>query len=152
MFRRSPRHVSRSMFVIGGGLLSYGLVELLLSSETFQSKALMPLINRYMDGESSHELAVRVASWGLLPRFGTSRKEYPELNCEFLGKSLRNPVGLAAGFDKNGEAIRSLAELSGFGMIEIGSVTPIPQRGNPRPRMFRLQEDEVEHYPRTSKP
>ncbi|ETN70857.1 dihydroorotate oxidase [Necator americanus] len=112
-----------------------------------------------------------MASWGLFPRFGTSRKEYPELNCEvivefsvivrlfftlqplaeavadllpfqFLGKPIRNPIGLAAGFDKNGEAIRSLAEMSGFGIIEIGSITPIPQKGNHRPRVFRLKEDE----------
>ncbi|KHJ83374.1 dihydroorotate oxidase [Oesophagostomum dentatum] len=62
---------------------------------------------------------------------------------QFLGKHLKNPVGLAAGFDKNGEAIVPLAELSGFGLVEIGSVTPIPQPGNPKPRVFRLVEDEA---------
>ncbi|EPB78871.1 dihydroorotate oxidase [Ancylostoma ceylanicum] len=152
----SPRHISKStMLFIGGGMLGYGALEMLWSSETFQSKAvgtmtftapglfqLMPLINHYCDEEASHDLAVRVAAWGLFPRFGTNRKEYPELNCEFLGKTLKNPIGLAAGFDKNGEAIRSLAELSGFGLVEIGSVTPIPQKGDARPREFRLQEDE----------
>ncbi|KAK6730088.1 hypothetical protein RB195_006878 [Necator americanus] len=130
------------MLIIGGGLLGCGAVEMLFSSETFQAKALIPLINNYLDAESSHDLAIRMASWGLFPRFGTSRKEYPELNCEFLGKPIRNPIGLAAGFDKNGEAIRSLAEMSGFGIIEIGSITPIPQKGNHRPRVFRLKEDE----------
>ncbi|PIO62612.1 hypothetical protein TELCIR_15826 [Teladorsagia circumcincta] len=103
----------------------------------------MPLIHRHIDDEASHEYAVRFASWGLLPRFSRSRTEYPELKCEFLGKQLKNPIGLAAGFDKNGEAIRPLAEWSGFGLIEIGTVTPIPQQGNPRPRLFRLLEDEV---------
>ncbi|VDO83144.1 unnamed protein product [Heligmosomoides polygyrus] len=102
----------------------------------------MPLIHRHIDGETSHQYAIRAVSWGLLPRFSKSLKEYPELKCEFLGKQLKNPIGLAAGFDKNGEAIRSLAELSGFGLIEIGTVTPIPQKGNPRPRVFRLLEDE----------
>ncbi|KAK6052997.1 dihydroorotate oxidase [Cooperia oncophora] len=66
----------------------------------------------------------------------------PRKSLIFLGKQLRNPIGLAAGFDKNGEAIRPLAEWSGFGLIEIGTVTPIPQQGNPRPRVFRLLEDE----------
>ncbi|KIH46712.1 hypothetical protein ANCDUO_23231, partial [Ancylostoma duodenale] len=65
----------------------------------------------------------------------------------FLGKPLKNPIGLAAGFDRNGEAIRSLVELSGFGLVEIGSVTPIPQKGDARPREFRLQEDEVDTIP-----
>ncbi|KAE9420569.1 hypothetical protein Angca_003924, partial [Angiostrongylus cantonensis] len=101
-----------------------------------------PLIHQYIDGELSHRLAVRLVSWGLLPRFGQSRKEYPELECDFFGKHLKNPIGLAAGFDKNGEAIRSLAKLSGFGFIEIGTVTPIPEQGSPRPRLFRLIEDE----------
>ncbi len=51
-----------------------------------------------------------------------------------------NPVGLAAGFDKHGEAYRGLLRL-GFGHVEVGSVTPLPQEGNPRPRVFRLKED-----------
>ncbi|CAJ0595013.1 unnamed protein product [Cylicocyclus nassatus] len=141
--RTSPPFISRSaIYIVGGGLLGYGATELLFSSETFQSKALLPVINRYMDVESSQNLALRFASWGFLPKYGSNRKEYPELKCEFLGKSLKNPVGLAAGFDKNGKAIRPLAELSGFGLIEIGSVTPIPNKGNPRPRLFRLEEDE----------
>ncbi|KIH55751.1 hypothetical protein ANCDUO_14086, partial [Ancylostoma duodenale] len=70
------------MLFIGGGMLGYGALEMLWSSETFQSKALMPLINQCFDEEASHDLAVRVAAWGLFPRFGTNRKEYPELNCE----------------------------------------------------------------------
>ncbi|PIO59046.1 hypothetical protein TELCIR_19503, partial [Teladorsagia circumcincta] len=60
----------------------------------------------------------------------------------FLGMSLKNPIGLAAGFDKNAEAVGPLTEVSGFGLVEVGSVTPIPQEGNAKPRVFRLLEDE----------
>ncbi|CAO2609899.1 Dihydroorotate dehydrogenase (quinone), mitochondrial, partial [Lemmus lemmus] len=59
-----------------------------------------------------------------------------------LGHKFRNPVGIAAGFDKHGEAVDGLYKL-GFGFVEIGSVTPQPQEGNPRPRVFRLPEDQA---------
>ncbi|MGA2110961.1 MAG: quinone-dependent dihydroorotate dehydrogenase [Anaerolineales bacterium] len=65
-----------------------------------------------------------------------------ELRVEAFGLSFRNPLGLAAGYDKGGEAVRALACL-GFGHIEVGTVTPQPQPGNPRPRVFRLIEDEA---------
>lgn len=59
-----------------------------------------------------------------------------------MGLKLRNPLGLAAGFDKDGEGIESLLRL-GFGFVEIGSVTPLPQPGNPKPRVFRFKTDEA---------
>lgn len=65
---------------------------------------------------------------------------HPALEREVFGVKFANPVGLAAGFDHNGEAYRELAAL-GFGFIEIGTVTPRPQAGNPRPRVFRLPKD-----------
>jgi dihydroorotate dehydrogenase len=65
----------------------------------------------------------------------------PKLSKEVFGLSFKNPVGLAAGFDKNAEYIEDLASF-GFGFIEIGTVTPLPQPGNPKPRMFRLPADE----------
>ena len=64
------------------------------------------------------------------------------LEREVFGLKFKNPVGLAAGFDKNGEYIEALSNL-GFGFIEVGTVTPLPQPGNDKPRMFRLQEDEA---------
>jgi dihydroorotate dehydrogenase len=64
------------------------------------------------------------------------------LEREVFGIKFRNPVGLAAGFDKNGEYIEALSDL-GFGFIEVGTVTPLPQPGNDQPRMFRLAEDEA---------
>ena len=68
--------------------------------------------------------------------------KHPALEREVFGVKFANPVGLAAGFDHNGEAYRELAAL-GFGFIEIGTVTPRPQAGNPRPRVFRLPKDEA---------
>ena len=61
---------------------------------------------------------------------------------ELCGIALKNPVGLAAGFDKDGKAIAGLERL-GFSFVEIGSVTPLPQPGNPKDRVFRLEEDEA---------
>ena len=68
--------------------------------------------------------------------------EHPVLEREVFGMKFRNPVGLAAGFDRNGEAYRELAAM-GFGFVEIGTVTPQPQSGNPRPRVFRLPKDKA---------
>lgn len=65
-----------------------------------------------------------------------------KLTREVFGIKFKNPVGLAAGFDKNGEYIAALSDL-GFGFIEVGTVTPLPQPGNEKPRMFRLKEDEA---------
>lgn len=68
--------------------------------------------------------------------------EHPSLEREVFGLKFKNPVGLAAGFDKNGDNIHELANF-GFGFIEVGTVTPLPQPGNEKPRMFRLPKDEA---------
>ena len=68
------------------------------------------------------------------------RTEHPSLEREVFGLRFPNPIGLAAGFDRNGEAFRELSAL-GFGFVEIGTVTPQPRAGNPRPRIFRLPAD-----------
>ena len=66
--------------------------------------------------------------------------ENPKLERKLFGITFKNPVGLAAGFDKNGKYIKNLSTL-GFGFIEIGTITPKPQSGNPKKRLFRLKED-----------
>jgi len=91
---------------------------------------------RRLDAERAHELAI--AGLSHLPLSVT--RDDPVLRTEVAGLVLPNPVGLAAGLDKNAVAIRGLGGL-GFGFVECGSVTPRPQAGNPRPRLFRLQED-----------
>ena len=92
---------------------------------------------RLLDPETAHRLAVLAARFAPLPEPGP---DDPVLATTVAGLRLSNPVGLAAGLDKNGEALRGLSRL-GFGFVECGSVTPRPQPGNPRPRLFRLSED-----------
>ncbi|MFH5926000.1 quinone-dependent dihydroorotate dehydrogenase [Roseomonas xinghualingensis] len=101
------------------------------------ASALMPLI-RGLDPEQAHELSLRALNWGLAGRDGTP--DDPILASRAMGLAFRNPVGLAAGFDKNAAAILPLMRL-GFGFVEAGTVTPRPQAGNPKPRLFRLEED-----------
>lgn len=91
-----------------------------------------------LEPERAHGLALRALRAGLVPLPG--RVTSPRLACEVAGMRLDNPVGLAAGFDKNAEALAPLAR-AGFGMIEVGAVTPRAQPGNPRPRLFRLAQD-----------
>ncbi len=91
-----------------------------------------------LDPERAHGLALRALRAGLVPLPG--RITSPRLACEVAGLRLDNPIGLAAGFDKNAEALTPLARV-GFGMIEVGAVTPRAQAGNAKPRLFRLTED-----------
>ncbi len=94
-----------------------------------------------LDPETAHELSIAALSKaGALAGLACGKTAGREV--EVMGLRFPNPVGLAAGLDKNGEAIDGLAAL-GFGFIEIGTVTPRPQPGNPRPRMFRLPEAEA---------
>jgi dihydroorotate dehydrogenase len=91
-----------------------------------------------LDAETAHGLALRALKSGLLPR--DNRPDPTSLSVTVWNRHLPNPIGLAAGFDKNAEVPDALLGL-GFGLVEIGSVTPRPQDGNPRPRLFRLAED-----------
>ncbi len=105
---------------------------------TPQLASLMVPLLRGMDPERAHEMALRSLSLGLAGR--DRAPDDPALAVQALGLWFRNPVGLAAGFDKNAVAVAPLMRL-GFGFVETGSVTPRPQPGNPRPRLFRLAED-----------
>jgi dihydroorotate dehydrogenase len=93
---------------------------------------------RRLDPETAHGLTVRALRAGLGPH-GRGRDD-PILATSLAGLALPNPVGLAAGFDKNAEVHAPLLR-AGFGWVECGTVTPRPQPGNPRPRLFRLPED-----------
>jgi dihydroorotate dehydrogenase len=90
------------------------------------------------DAETAHGLAIRALKSGLVPR--ERNTDPPVLGVEVWGRRLSNPIGLAAGFDKNAEVPDALLGV-GFGLVEIGSVTPRAQAGNPRPRLFRLPDD-----------
>jgi len=98
-----------------------------------------PLLRR-LDPEQAHRIGLAALRCGLA---GADRAaDDPGLSVQTLGLRFPNPIGLAAGFDKDAEAITPLLSL-GFGFVEAGTVTPRPQPGNPRPRMFRLVEDEA---------
>ena len=92
-----------------------------------------------MDPETAHGATITALRLGLAPQ--QQDPDPPQLRTSLCGLDLSNPVGMAAGFDKNGEVPRPLARM-GFGMVEIGTVTPLPQAGNPRPRLFRIPEAE----------
>ncbi|MEP4198618.1 MAG: quinone-dependent dihydroorotate dehydrogenase [Aliishimia sp.] len=91
-----------------------------------------------LDPETAHGLALRALNGGLTAKPGPVKSS--RLSTQIAGIPLSNPVGLAAGFDKNAEALGPLSR-SGFGFIEVGAATPRPQTGNPKPRLFRLTED-----------
>jgi dihydroorotate dehydrogenase len=95
---------------------------------------------RRIDPEAAHGIAIRALQAGLAPAPGPITS--PRLKTTLAGMDLPNPVGLAAGFDKNATAIAPLAR-AGFGFIEVGAATPLPQSGNPKPRLFRLTEDQA---------
>lgn len=101
------------------------------------------------DPEKVHHFVVKRLNWfhGSFPLGQTILRSSFDVNIkglerEVFGIKFKNPVGLAAGFDKNGEYIEALSDL-GFGFIEVGTVTPLPQPGNDKPRMFRLQDDKA---------
>ena len=87
-----------------------------------------------------HPIRCTTGKYGLTPKQFESDSQV--LRCSLWGKSFVNPLGLAAGFDKNAEAMHSFLRM-GFGFVEIGSVTPKPQPGNPKPRVFRLEEEKA---------
>ncbi|HET9068458.1 MAG TPA: quinone-dependent dihydroorotate dehydrogenase [Amaricoccus sp.] len=97
----------------------------------------LPLL-RCLDPETAHGLALAALRAGLGPR--QEAEVSPRLRTRLCGIELANPLGLAAGFDKNAVAVRPLVA-AGFGFVEVGAATPLPQPGNPRPRLFRLAED-----------
>jgi len=96
-----------------------------------------------MDAEKAHHLTLSLLKNEMLSPFVQLAKA-KEVDCpkELFGLKFKNPVGLAAGLDKNAEAIDALGEL-GFGFVEIGTITPKPQDGNPKPRLFRLPQDQA---------
>ncbi len=96
-----------------------------------------PILFR-LEAEKAHNLSIRALKNGLLPRI--SNEFDPVLASEHFGIRFPNPVGLAAGYDKNAEVIPAISGL-GFGFVEAGSITPRAQPGNPKPRLFRLAED-----------
>ncbi|XP_033221295.1 dihydroorotate dehydrogenase (quinone), mitochondrial [Belonocnema kinseyi] len=123
--------VTSSGIALCSGILLYQ------GSDKFFDQVAMPL-SRLLDPEVAHNFAVKAAKWGFVP--AQKGKDPVSLRTTLWGLKFDNPLGMAAGFDKQGEAIQGLHKV-GFSFVEIGSVTPKPQAGNPKPRVFRLLED-----------
>ena len=95
-----------------------------------------------LDPEAAHNLAIKSLKFNFVPSMPDENKFDPIFKTELFGKEIENPIGMAAGFDKNAEVYNSLFKL-GFGFVEVGTITPLKQYGNPKPRVFRLVEDEA---------
>jgi dihydroorotate dehydrogenase len=95
-----------------------------------------------IDPETAHNLAIKSLKLNLTPNLRNENKDDPMFETKLFGKEIDNPIGMAAGFDKNAEVYNSLFKL-GFGFVEVGTVTPLKQYGNPKPRVFRLVEDQA---------
>ena len=95
-----------------------------------------------LDPETAHSLAIKSLKFNFAPNILDEDKNNPLFNTKLFNRNLENPIGIAAGFDKNAEVYNSLFKL-GFGFVEVGTVTPLQQYGNPKPRVFRLVEDEA---------
>ena len=94
------------------------------------------------DPEVAHNLAIKSLKLNLTPNLFDENKDNPMFQTTLFGKEIDNPIGIAAGFDKNAEVYNSLFKL-GFGFVEVGTVTPFEQYGNPKPRVFRLIKDQA---------
>ena len=94
------------------------------------------------DPETAHNLAIKSLKFNFVPNILDTDRNNPLFKSKLFNKDLENPIGMAAGFDKNAEVYNSLFRL-GFGFVEVGTITPLKQYGNPKPRVFRLVEDEA---------
>ncbi|TPP62462.1 Dihydroorotate dehydrogenase [Fasciola gigantica] len=127
--------------VLGLGLGIFVSQALYTGNERFYREVVMPLSHIVVrDGERAHKLALKACELGIVPR--RSNATFPDLQRNVFGLHFDHPVGLAAGFDKDGDAALSLLK-AGFSFVEVGSVTPLPQSGNPRPRIFRWESQEA---------
>ena len=95
-----------------------------------------------LDPEIAHSLAIKSLKFNFIPNILDEDKNNPLFKTKLFNKDLENPIGMAAGFDKNAEVYNALFKL-GFGFVEVGTITPLKQYGNPKPRVFRLVEDEA---------
>ena len=95
-----------------------------------------------IDPEIAHSLAIKSLKFNFTSTIFDENKNNPMFQTTLFGKQIDNPIGMAAGFDKNAEVYNPLFKL-GFGFVEVGTVTPLKQYGNSKPRIFRLEEDQA---------
>ncbi|KAK9058290.1 hypothetical protein SSX86_023130 [Deinandra increscens subsp. villosa] len=134
---RMGRLLTGTVIGLVGGAYASTMDEATFSGWLFSATKIANPLFALLDPEVAHRLAISAAARGLVPK--EKRPDQEILGLEVWGRRFSNPIGLSAGFDKNGEAVEGLLGL-GFGFVEVGSVTPLPQEGNPKPRMFRLRD------------
>lgn len=135
------------MVVAGTAGLTAGAIYFFDARAGIHEYLICPLIRTLTDGETGHILGIELMKYGLTPRLTTHDQRLedtlePTLGVDVFGYHMKTPIGLAAGLDKDGVAIESLFN-TGFSYVEIGSITPEPQPGNPKPRFFRLPRDDA---------
>lgn len=126
-----------------GGLLSFSAFSIYRGDETIYSKILMPFVSNYVDPETAHGMCLFLTKYKLIKcQDKLTPEQANKLKIKIFDLSFPNPIGLAAGFDKNSSAIDGLPYY-GLGFAEVGTVTPRPQDGNPKRRIFRINEDKA---------
>lgn len=149
--KAAPRRLVHKSLVIPSSLITTGVLVgaavggyyLYDARSAVHEYVLCPLIRTFTDGELGHKLGIFFMKYGLAPKLLDEKYvDTTPLEVNVFGTTLKTPIGLAAGLDKDAEAIDSLFDC-GFSYVEIGSVTPEPQPGNPKPRFFRLPLDDA---------
>lgn len=137
--KESLRKLKSLCYLTFGGAVAYQYIYFKKDFNGYYEKVLQPL-SQQLNPEWAHKLGVAAIKYGIFP---PQINEDPKiLKTKFLNFDLDNPIGIAAGFDKHGDAVIGLRKL-GFSIVEIGSITPEAQPGNPKPRVFRLPEDKA---------
>lgn len=135
----APKALLYATGLLGASVATFYLMD---SRSAIHQYLICPVIRLVTpDAEDGHKIGVWLLKWGLAPRLFFD-KDPESLHVKVFGKTLTNPIGCAAGLDKDGEAVDGILA-TGFGYTEVGSVTPEPQPGNPKPRFFRLPQDDA---------
>ncbi|XP_047515237.1 dihydroorotate dehydrogenase (quinone), mitochondrial isoform X1 [Pieris napi] len=137
--QKNLKKIKSLCYLTLGGSMSYQFIYYKKDFEGYYTHILQPISQR-LNPEWAHRLGVSALKYGFFP--SENFQDPTVLKTIFLNCELSNPIGIAAGFDKHGDAVNGLRRI-GFSIIEIGSVTPEPQAGNPKPRVFRLPEDQA---------
>ncbi|XP_069702613.1 dihydroorotate dehydrogenase (quinone), mitochondrial isoform X2 [Periplaneta americana] len=131
--------VKSMLYITAGAFGTFSALSLYKGNEKYFDNILMPMLH-ILNPETSHKFAITASKYGFYPR--STFKDPDTLKTNVWEIKFGNPIGIAAGFDKQGEVVEPLHKI-GFGFVEIGSVTPAPQPGNKKPRVFRLEKDEA---------
>ncbi|KAL4089048.1 hypothetical protein QTP88_024126 [Uroleucon formosanum] len=127
------------VYISSGGFLLWAGTNVLTLNEKFYKKYVIPAFFA-CDPEKAHDFLIFSGKYGLIPK--SFYKDPPILKTKLWDLNFTNPIGLAAGLDKQGEITKALTNV-GFGFVEVGSITPLPQPGNEKPRVFRLLESQA---------